>query len=83
VKKSSSRFKNPYAFPAKENIYPVEDDFFDYFKAEEEIFFGYTNDEVEEEIIFDYPDTDETNEVEDAVNSQSNTKFTTTTCLCD
>jgi len=46
-------------FP-EENIYPVEDDFFDYFEAEEEIVFS-SDDEVEEEIIFDYPD--ETKEV--------------------
>jgi len=63
-------------FP-EENIYPVEDDFFDHFEAEEEIVFS-SDDEVEEEIIFDYPD--ETKEVQDVV---SNTNFTTTTWLCD
>jgi len=76
MKKSLNRFKNPYAF-----IYPVEDDFFDYFEAEKEIVFGYTNDEVEVEIIFDYPDTDKTTKEEEDV--VSNTKFTTTTWLCD
>ncbi len=55
------QIQEPLCFP-EDNIYPVEDDFFDHFEAEEEIVFGYTDDEVEEEIVFDYPDTDETKE---------------------
>jgi len=74
------QIQEPLCFP-EENIYPVEDDFFDYFEADEEIVFGYSDDEVEEEIIFDYPDNDETKERKDAVSNQSNTKFTITMWL--
>jgi len=54
-----------------EDIYPVEDDFFDYFH-EEEVVFEYEDNE-EEEIIFDYPHQHQ--EMAAATNDQPNDKF--------
>jgi len=70
------KHKEDSLFYPDEDIYPVEDDFFDYFHQEEVIFDN--REEEEEEIIFDYPQ-----ELATATNDHPNDKFNANTWLCD
>jgi len=73
------KHKDDSLFYPNEDIYPVEDDFFDYFHKEE-VVFAYGEEE-EEEIIFDYPIYHQ--ELVTATNDQPNDRFNVNTWLCD